>query len=531
MNKRSSLGQPIDWITERFIVVDAWQRVATVLRLLQRAKVTWIVIWRRHPDGVPFWYVLKAKEFRAQVQEHDHSQTIEIALNLREHLGSVLIEDRKQHSIARPIKSFALESPNRVVLIDSKTGKVKSIGQITRLKPARRVTRKPSRPFFLPYLEAAADRSFHPSRIRRKGASVRFHVAKKAAKKKVSWAKRIVGPHVTRQTTKQFEVVPVFFATDRAISKSTADYCTFANRRCDDNQLKYGTCEISIPKKHKKGELESPSWFKLEFFKDPEKHVVLLSARSMPKTKFFASARKSVAASPENSAFVFIHGYNVTFEDAALRTGQIAYDLQFKGAPILFSWPSTAKEIRYSADEATIDVSAEHLRTFLHDVATKTGVSVLHVIAHSMGNRALLEALEKLSASRKRPAIHHVVLAAPDIDAQRFEQIADSINRYPSRITMYASSKDRAIWLSKKFHSFSRAGEAGKNIVVTRGVDTVDATIVDTSMFGLGHSYFATKRTVLGDIFELINKNTPPNKRFGLRQKTHQKGPYWEFVP
>jgi esterase/lipase superfamily enzyme len=33
-------------------------------------------------------------------------------------------------------------------------------------------------------------------------------------------------------------------------------------------------------------------------------------------------------------AFVFIHGYNVSFEDAARRTGQFAYDLKFVGAPI-----------------------------------------------------------------------------------------------------------------------------------------------------------------------------------------------------
>ncbi|MGB8129338.1 MAG: alpha/beta hydrolase [Candidatus Angelobacter sp.] len=324
--------------------------------------------------------------------------------------------------------------------------------------------------------------------------------------------------------------MPVFFATDRAISKETAEHCSFANRRSNDRELKYGTCQISIPKGHKVGELEAPNWFKLEFFKDPEKHVVLLSTQVLQKKEFFSSVKKSVAASPAKNAFVFIHGYNVGFDDAARRTAQIAYDLQFQGAPILYSWPSRANLLRYAADEATIDVSAQHFLRFLTEVATKSGARILHVIAHSMGNRALLTALEKLSVNPNRPAIHNVILTAPDIDAQRFYQIAASINKYPSRITLYSSSNDRAILLSKQFHSYVRAGDAGKNIVVARGVDTVDASVVDTSMFGLGHSYFARKRTVLSDIFQLIAKNRPPKKRFGLKEKKHQNGVYWEFV-
>ena len=38
---------------------------------------------------------------------------------------------------------------------------------------------------------------------------------------------------------------------------------------------------------------------------------------------------------------MFVHGFNVSFADAARRTAQIAYDLAF-GGPGALSWPYSA---------------------------------------------------------------------------------------------------------------------------------------------------------------------------------------------
>ena len=50
---------------------------------------------------------------------------------------------------------------------------------------------------------------------------------------------------------------------------------------------------------------------------------------------------------------------------------------------------------------------------------------------------------------------------------------------------------------------------------------------VDTSF--LGHSYFADKRTVISDIFYLLNEGKPPDECHGLEQKSCAKGQYWAF--
>ncbi len=54
----------------------------------------------------------------------------------------------------------------------------------------------------------------------------------------------------------------------------------------DRGKLEFGACEVSIPKSHEVGELESPSVLRLEFREDPSRHVVLLGIQPEPATVF-----------------------------------------------------------------------------------------------------------------------------------------------------------------------------------------------------------------------------------------------------
>jgi len=56
-------------------------------------------------------------------------------------------------------------------------------------------------------------------------------------------------------------------------------------------------------------------------------------------------------------------------------------------------------------------------------------------------------------------------------------------------------------------------------------VDTIDATAVDTGL--LGHSYYGDNRSILTDIFHAINKDDPPDKRFGIRPAKSYNLTYW----
>ena len=92
------------------------------------------------------------------------------------------------------------------------------------------------------------------------------------------------------------------------------------------------------------------------------------------------------------NAFVFVHGYNVTFEDAARWTAQITYDLGFDGAPTFYSWPSRGSVPAYTIDEQNIEWTQSNLRRFLEDFFTRSQAQNVYLIAHSIGNRALTRA-------------------------------------------------------------------------------------------------------------------------------------------
>ena len=56
----------------------------------------------------------------------------------------------------------------------------------------------------------------------------------------------------------------------------------------------------------------------------------------------------------------------------------------------------------------------------------------IDLIAHSMGNKPMLEALERLQsdpASRQAVNIGEVVMAAPDVEVSRFKQLIKSAHR------------------------------------------------------------------------------------------------------
>ena len=84
---------------------------------------------------------------------------------------------------------------------------------------------------------------------------------------------------------------------------------------------------------------------------------------------------------------VFIHGYNVSFEEAALRAAQLGYDLGIAGVMAFYSWPSQGTLQGYAADAASIEASEAFISDFLTRMATTSGVARVHIIAHSMGNR------------------------------------------------------------------------------------------------------------------------------------------------
>ena len=336
-------------------------------------------------------------------------------------------------------------------------------------------------------------------------------------------------PESKANDTEKRGIVRVFYATDRQATGKTEAKDYFGSGR---GELQLGWCDVSIPPNHKPGELESPSVWKLEFRENKDKHVVLLNVQPAFGPRYLEEVRKRVANSKEREAFVFVHGYNVTFADAARRTAQMAYDLRFDGAPIFYSWPAKGDLLDYGTDGNNAEWSVAHLTDFLTGVARQTGAQEIHLIAHSMGNRVLVGALKSLAYQAGReplPKFNQVVLTAPDIDAAIFKRdIAPRIVSTAQRITIYASERDKALTLSQRLHGYPRLGDAGRNITLFPewpNIEVVDASAVETGI--LGHSYYGDSATVLDDL-EFVLSGLGGSDRGLLPQRS---GAYWSFPP
>ena len=343
--------------------------------------------------------------------------------------------------------------------------------------------------------------------------------------KSVKSKKYLKSEKIPTQCTK----IPVFYGTNRkrALFLKKPDKF-YGSRR---GKLQFGRCWVSIPKDHKMGHIETPSLFRLEFRKNPKKHGVLLDINPFSSEDFFKELKLNVEKSKDKEAFVFVHGFKTTFEQAALRTAQFAYDLGLE-TPIMFSWPSkgTLTFCGYTHDENNIQWTVPHLKFFLEEVSKQSGASRLHLIAHSMGNRALTDVVKSIAAEIKKkakPVFNEIILTAPDIDADIFKKsIAPQIIKGAKRITLYASAFDKALSISKSIHGYPRAGDAGEDIVVVKGVDTIDVSPLETDFFG--HTYFATNRDVLNDLFMLLKRSLPPDERHLIKRRI-SSGDYWIF--
>jgi esterase/lipase superfamily enzyme len=325
----------------------------------------------------------------------------------------------------------------------------------------------------------------------------------------------------------KFAIVKVFYATDR----SETSRGKFGIDPSPDKKLTLGVAEVSIPHDHRLGEVERPSFIKFEFRQDPNDHVVVLNVTDQSEKMFFSGVR-SVAERLGEQILVFIHGFNVGFEDALQRTAQIAYDLKFEGAPVLYSWPSKGEigVLAYNRDERNAELSAYRLAPFLRQLRAQSGADTITLIAHSMGNRVLVQALSQMfndKETMRKPAFRHIALMAPDIDAEVFKQLALAVKSASVDITLYCSSKDEALKLAQTYAGYARAGQP---LLIVPGIDTIDASAVDTSLLGAFHQYYADNQAIISDLFYLI-RGDGPSQRARLRSDRQGNLLYWRFDP
>lgn len=320
----------------------------------------------------------------------------------------------------------------------------------------------------------------------------------------------------------QGEQVVVWYGTDRRRDRNG----TFVGEWADSTS--FGRCRVFVPQDRAMGSLGRGPLGRLV---RGDNRVKVESNEQLSEAAFWSTLARDVAAldMSQRQGLVFLHGYCTKFDDAARRTAQLKVDLGHMGPAAFFSWPSLGSKLGYPGDESAIEGSEQAIRSFLIDFAQRSGASKVHIIAHSMGNRALLRALDAIARAAATTApisFGQIFIAAPDVDSRVFKNLAAAYAQLADRATLYVTKNDQVMGLSARLHRFPRAGLTPP-VVIVPGVDTIDASRVNLDMSG--HGYVHESRPVLADIHELIQNGTPPDQRFGLR-KPSAGALHWEFA-
>jgi len=255
------------------------------------------------------------------------------------------------------------------------------------------------------------------------------------------------------------------------------------------SSLTYGETLITVPDSHAVGTIASTF------------------VRGETKTLTLPEWKTSLGERPDWGTLVFVHGFNVDFNEALFRAAQIAFDLKFQGAVLLLSWPAGKaggffeKNLinrTYESNQRNAQASVDSFSLIFQELS---GLPMpLQMMIHSMGHQVALPALLRISQTLDHPFIQELVLNAPDYDSEDFGAGIPALHRLAKRITLYCSQKDNALLASKAFNGKKRLGACIRH----EGVDVVNVSEVDDpGLTGLGHGYYSS-RPLLTDLAQVF---------------------------
>ena len=91
--------------------------------------------------------------------------------------------------------------------------------------------------------------------------------------------------------------------------------------------------------------------------------------------------------------------YNVPFHDAIFKAAQIAFDANYGGSVIAFSWPSAGRVARYDYDNVSARVSPPALLEVLKLAREQAPNKKLIIVAHSLGSDVVVETMQLAALS------------------------------------------------------------------------------------------------------------------------------------
>jgi esterase/lipase superfamily enzyme len=181
-----------------------------------------------------------------------------------------------------------------------------------------------------------------------------------------------------------------------------------------------------------------------------------------------------------HDVLVYVHGFNQTFETAALDAARLSDGIKFHGDSMVFAWPSKAKLFDYGYDRESAMWSRDALEQVFSGLISNPGVARVHVVAHSIGTMLAMESLRQIYTRYRGGAVDRigaVVFASPDIDMDVFSSSVERIGPLAGKITVVTATNDRALKVSGWIAGgTTRVGAEEQDKLKRLGLHVVDAS-------------------------------------------------------
>lgn len=225
--------------------------------------------------------------------------------------------------------------------------------------------------------------------------------------------------------------------------------------------LKFGSFDTEIEPTLGLGMLIDPTeWFQ-------NKEIKLRNVQALDRAVFVEQVQKFVQGSPRRSLLVVVHGFREAFPSALRKTAFLGHVLDIDTPVLLFDWPGNqGSSLRgYRRARQVAKASGAELARTLELIIREIQPARLWLIANSMGAQVVVDAFSQLyreaDLADAQTEIENVVLTAPDVDHEEFNnRFKQEINALTGNLTVYVSSNDRALLISRIINRGLRLGES-----------------------------------------------------------------------
>ena len=258
------------------------------------------------------------------------------------------------------------------------------------------------------------------------------------------------------------DTLRLFYASNRAPSSAADDAAPdrrFSSQR--QAELTLGSFDIAVEPTLGLGMLMNPSdWLINE-------EIQLRAVRGLSRPAFSGELREQVLASSYRSLLVVVHGYRETFPSALRKTAFLSHVLDIDTPVLLFDWPGDqgASLTGYRRARRVATASGAELAAALELISGQVEPQRIWLVANSLGAQVVVDAFHHLAADAdfadRQTEMENIVLTAPDVGRRDFdERFRTEVEALADNLTVYVSSNDRALLVSRLVNRGRRLGES-----------------------------------------------------------------------